>query len=135
MAITGVSETASTGNPEKSPAGIPKGQAAEPTLTPSPEPLPPYVIQVTPVPGEEQPLDAPLQVVFDQPMDANSVQAAFSIAPAVVGDFEWPLPHVMRFRPEETGFERATRYTATLEESARSQAGYSFASTPSAFWR
>ncbi len=123
MAITGVSETASTGNPEKSPASIPKGQAAEPTLTPSPEPLPPYVIQVTPVPGEEQPLDAPLQVVFDQPMDANSVQAAFSIAPAVAGDFEWPLPHVMRFRPEETGFERATRYTATLEESARSQAG------------
>ena len=73
MAITGVSETASTGNPEKSPAGIPKGQAAEPTLTPSPEPLPPYVIQVTPIPGEEQALDAPLQVVFDQPMDANSV--------------------------------------------------------------
>jgi hypothetical protein len=29
----------------------------------------------------------------------------------------------MRFRPGETGFERATRYTATLEESARSQAG------------
>ncbi|GAB4535341.1 MAG: hypothetical protein Kow0063_19530 [Anaerolineae bacterium] len=87
------------------------------------EPLPPYLIQVTPAPGEEQPLDAPLQLVFDQPMDASSVQAAFTIAPDVKGDFEWPFPHVMRFRPADTGFARATRYTVTLKDSARSQAG------------
>jgi uncharacterized protein YfaS (alpha-2-macroglobulin family) len=94
---------------------------AAPTL--APEPLPPQVIQVTPAPGEEQPLDAPLQVIFDQPMDVNSVQAAFSIAPAITGDFEWPFPHVLRFKPMGTGFERASRYTVTLKEDAHSQAG------------
>ncbi len=86
------------------------------------EPLPPQVIQVTPAPGEEQPLDAPVQVVFDQPMDPESVQAAFAIEPAVAGDFEWLTPRVMQFKPR-AGFERATRYAVTLEEKARSQAG------------
>jgi uncharacterized protein YfaS (alpha-2-macroglobulin family) len=92
--------------------------AARPT-----QPLPPQVLQVTPAPGEEQPLDAPLQVIFDQPMDAKSVQAAFTIAPAVAGDFEWPFPHVMRFKPMGSGFERAASYTVTLKEDARSQVG------------
>jgi len=86
------------------------------------EPLPPQVVQVTPAPGEEQPLDAPLQLVFDQPMDPASVQAAFAIEPSVPGEFEWPSPRVMQFRPK-TGFERATRYTVALGEEARSQAG------------
>jgi len=101
----------------------PRAQELETVATRPTEPLPPQVIQVTPAPGEELPLDAPLQVIFDQPMDANSVQAAFIIAPAVAGDFEWPFPHVMRFRPVGAGFERATRYTATLEDTASSQAG------------
>nr|MBC8253009.1 Ig-like domain-containing protein [Ardenticatenia bacterium] len=87
-----------------------------------PEPLPPRVVLVTPETGEEIPLDAPLQVVFDQPMDAAAVEAAFSIDPPVVGNFEWPLPHIMEFKPK-TGFERATRYTVRLEESGLSQAG------------
>jgi uncharacterized protein YfaS (alpha-2-macroglobulin family) len=86
-------------------------------------PLPPHVIQVTPAPGEEQPLDSPLQVIFDQPMDADSVQQAFRIQPDVTGDFEWPFPHVLRFKPMGTGFKRAAHYTVTLDEAARSQAG------------
>jgi hypothetical protein len=86
-------------------------------------PLPPQVIQVVPARGQEQPLDAPVQLVFDQPMDPASVQAAFSIEPPVAGDFEWPTPRTMRFEPAQGEFERATRYVAVLEESARSQAG------------
>jgi uncharacterized protein YfaS (alpha-2-macroglobulin family) len=124
-AIAAASGAASTGIQEGREADTTGDGVAGPTSPLSIEPLPPQVIQVTPVPGEEQPLDAPLQVVFDQPMDADSVQAAFSVAPAVAGDFEWPFPHVMRFRPTETGFERATRYTVTIEESARSQTGLS----------
>ena len=87
------------------------------------QPLPPQVVQATPAPGEEQPLDAPLQVTFDQPMDTGSVQSAFSILPTVSGDFEWPFPHIMRFKPAGAGFERAERYTVTLSQEARSQAG------------
>ena len=98
-----------------------------PTPTPIPPtplpPLPPQVIQVTPARGEEQPLDAPVQVVFDQAMDAETVEAAFTIEPAVSGDFEWPSSRTMLFKPARTGFERATRYTVALEENARSQAG------------
>ena len=93
-----------------------------PTPTPLP-PLPPQVIQVAPARGEEQPLDAPVQLVFDQAMDAETVEAAFTIEPDVSGDFEWPSPRMMQFKPARKGFERATRYTVALEEDARSQAG------------
>jgi hypothetical protein len=93
-----------------------------PTPTPLP-PLPPQVIQVAPVRGEEQLLDAPVQLVFDQPMDAASVEAAFTIEPAVAGDFEWLTPRMVQFKPAGVGFERATRYAVAVEEKARSQAG------------
>ena len=93
-----------------------------PTSTPLP-PLPPQVIHQSPARGEEQMLDAPVQLVFDQAMDAETVEAAFTIEPAVSGDFEWPGPRTMLFKPAKTGFERATRYTVALEENARSQAG------------
>ncbi len=116
--------TASLGRtPQRMEEATPAIQGAAATSTPAPEPLPPQVIQVTPAPGEEQPLSAPLQVIFDQAMDVRSVQAAFAIEPAIIGDFEWPFPHVMRFKPREAGFERAARYTVTLGEDARSQAG------------
>jgi len=90
-----------------------------PTSTPLP-PLPPQVIQVMPAQGEEQRLDAPLQLVFDQPMDAQTVEAAFTIEPSVSGDFEWPSDRVVQFKPRKKGFERATRYTVTLKDEARS---------------
>ena len=92
-----------------------------PTPTPLP-PLPPQVIQVTPPPGEELPLDAPLQLTFDQPMDPASVEAAFTIEPSVPGDFEWPSPRVMEFKPSGK-LARATQYTVILKENARSKAG------------
>ena len=95
---------------------------APPTPTPL-APLPPQVIQVTPARGEEQPLDAPVQLVFDQPMDPVSVQAAFTIEPAITGDIEWPTPRMMQFKPARAGFKRATRYSVTIKEDARGQAG------------
>jgi uncharacterized protein YfaS (alpha-2-macroglobulin family) len=93
-----------------------------PTPTPFP-PLPPQVIQVAPGRGQEQPLDAPVQLVFDQPMDAASVERAFTIEPSVAGDFEWPSPRLVQFQPTRGGLDRATRYTVALEKDARSEAG------------
>jgi len=77
-------------------------------------------VQVVPERGEEQPLDAPLQLVFDQPMDQESVEAAFTIEPAIAGEFEWPSDRTMRFKPLREGFKRATKYTVTVEDDARS---------------
>ncbi len=104
----------STPTPELTPT------QAEPTSTPLP-PLPPQVIQVAPARGEEQPLDAPLRLVFDQPMDEKTVEVAFSIEPAVAGEFEWVSPRTVQFKPAGEGFERATRYTVTIDEKASSE--------------
>ncbi len=98
-----------------------------PALTPAvlaqaSQPLPPRVLQFVPAPAEEQPLDAPLQLTFDQPMDAKSVQAAFRVEPPVEGSFTWPLPHIMQFKPSEP-LQRATRYVVTLGQEARSSSG------------
>ncbi len=103
---------------------IPQPATPTPATTPTtPAPLPPQVIQVSPARSEEQPLDAPVQLVFDQPMEPASVQAAFTVEPATGGDFEWPTPRIMQFKPARKGFERATRYTVALKKNARSQAG------------
>ena len=106
-------------------------QPVAPTVTPvtptaRPTPLPPVspqVIQMSPARGEEQLLDAPVQLVFDQPMDTDAVEAAFTIEPAVAGDLEWVTARMVQFKPAGKGFERATRYTISLKEVARSEAG------------
>jgi uncharacterized protein YfaS (alpha-2-macroglobulin family) len=92
------------------------------TATPTGEPLPPQVIYVVPDRGEEQQLDAPVQFVFDQAMDADSVEDAFSIEPKVSGEFEWVTDRVVQFEPR-AGFDRAERYTVVIEDEARSAHG------------
>ena len=57
------------------------------TSTPLP-PLPPQVIRIAPGRGEELLIDAPVQLVFDQAMDAETVEDAFSIEPSIPGRFE-----------------------------------------------
>ena len=88
----------------------------------SPDAVAPTVLQFTPAPGEEQPLEAPVQITFDQPMQPATVEAAFAIEPRVAGGFSWPLPHVMQWKPRQP-LERATRYTVTLSQDALSDAG------------
>jgi uncharacterized protein YfaS (alpha-2-macroglobulin family) len=92
------------------------------TATPEGEPLPPQVVYVAPGRGEEQQLDAPVQFVFDQAMDPESVEDAFSIEPKVSGDFNWVTDRVVQFEPRE-GFDRAEKYTVTIEDKAQSAQG------------
>jgi hypothetical protein len=100
-------------------------QVALPGLasTPAAE-TPPIVLQSSPQAGEEQPLDAPIEIVFDQPMDRASVERAFAIEPgaAVDGSFEWLDDQTLRFKFNE-GFERGQRYRVRVIETAQSQAG------------
>jgi uncharacterized protein YfaS (alpha-2-macroglobulin family) len=104
------------------PAILDGEPTSAPTATPEGEPLPPQVVYVAPARGEEQQLDVPVQFVFDQAMDADSVEDAFSIEPKVSGEFEWVTDRVVQFEPRK-GFDRAERYTVTIEDEARSARG------------
>ncbi|MBN1219630.1 MAG: Ig-like domain-containing protein [Anaerolineae bacterium] len=99
-------------------------EAATPTPTPTPQPIPPLIVRTNPERGEEQPIDAAIEIEFDQPMDHDSVEKAFAIEPgaSVDGVFEWVNDQTLRFSLKD-GFERNTRYKVRLIESARSAAG------------
>lgn len=91
--------------------------------TMSPTPLPPLTPRLTersPERGEEQPLDAPVILVFDQEMDATSVEAAFHIDPPVEGSLTWDDGRTLRFVPGTGGFSRDTSYRVTIDTTARS---------------
>lgn len=94
---------------------------APPTATPLPLP-PPRLLSRSPAPGEEQPLDAPIVLTFDQPMDRASVEAALSISPTLEGSFTWSDDRTVAFAPEP-GFERGRRYQVTVEKTARNVEG------------
>ncbi len=95
-----------------------------PTPSPTPQPIAPIVVRTAPERSEEQALDAPLEIAFDQPMDRDSVERAFAIEPgaSVDGAFEWVDDRTMRFALDD-GFERGQRYKVRVIESAKSRAG------------
>jgi len=110
--------------PTPTPSPLPPELTPTPTPTPLP-PVPPQVIGYTPEPGEEVGLTAPVEIVFDQPMDQASVEEAFTIQPAVAGRFEWPDPRTLRFTPVGEGFARGRLYKIALDTKAKSQRGLS----------
>ncbi len=87
-------------------------------------PVAPIVLRATPAPGQEQPLDAPLEITFDEPMDRASVEQAFSIEPGTEagGTFTWVNDQTLQFTPKG-GFERGQSYLVQIATSAKSQAG------------
>jgi uncharacterized protein YfaS (alpha-2-macroglobulin family) len=91
----------------------------------TPEPaVPPVVLRTAPAAGQEQPLDAPIEIAFDQPMDRASVEKAFSIQPApnTMGTFTWVNAQTVQFMPKG-GFERGQTYLVQIDTTAKSQAG------------
>lgn len=60
---------------------------------------PPVVVASAPGAGEEVPLDTPITLRFDQPMDQASVESAFAIEPVLDGDLSWPAPDTAVFTP------------------------------------
>ena len=62
--------------------------------------------------------NAPIKVVFTQPMDKASVEGAFHIEPLVKGKFEWNNNTLM-FYPE-SNFEIGKTYAVTVEKKAKS---------------
>ncbi|RMF35715.1 MAG: alpha-2-macroglobulin, partial [Chloroflexi bacterium] len=92
---------------------------------PPPTPLPPtnpIVVEYTPDRGEENRLDGPITLYFDQPMDRVSVEKAIRIQPAVEGKLVWLDDRTVQFRPTSR-LKRAQRYRVSVGQEARSKAG------------
>ncbi len=73
----------------------------------------PRVVDHLPFSGQELPLDGAIDIFFDQPMDHDAVEAAFSIVPSVEGSFRWLDAATLRFAPDET-LARGTEYRVTV---------------------
>ncbi|MFZ5916940.1 MAG: Ig-like domain-containing protein [Chloroflexota bacterium] len=113
-----------TALPTSTPAPTPTPAPTHtPTHTPTPlPPVAPRLAYFSPARGEEQSLDGNVVLVFDQPMNAAAVEAAFSIDPPVEGAFTWPDARTMIFAPK-AAFDRATPYRVRVDETAASDAG------------
>ncbi|MCP4426850.1 MAG: Ig-like domain-containing protein, partial [Chloroflexi bacterium] len=105
--------------PIPEPADTPEPVAA---VDPAAIDWPPQIVYSSPAPGEETLLDGAVTVRFDQPMDQNSVEAAFAIEPVVDGRFSWPRPDTLIFTPQ-SGLKRQQRYNVRIGENAKSANG------------
>ncbi len=92
-------------------------------------PYPPVLFDYEPRSGQEVAVDAVagaagpavIKLFFDQPMDRESVVAAFRVAPTLEGDFDWPDDATLVFRPR--ALAASTRYRVSLADGVRSVAG------------
>ncbi len=87
----------------------------------------PRVVEVTPADATEVPIDAPVTIRFDQPMDVGSVQQAFRLqipgSPALEGLFAWDERNTqMTFEPSEH-LIYGSSYEILVSEQARSAGG------------
>lgn len=61
-----------------------------------------------------------IRITFDQEMDAESVETAFSLSPTVPGATAWD-GNTFAFTPSGTGFRPGTTYQVTIAATARSK--------------
>jgi uncharacterized protein YfaS (alpha-2-macroglobulin family) len=111
-----------------------------PTNTPSPTPKPtndvvivddgapltPKVIWQEPGKGQDLPLDGVIELTFDQPMDRQSLESAWSLTSqegdVISGRFEWPSTLTVRFIPDQKLLS-GSEYKLDVATSAASQDG------------
>ena len=79
------------------------------------------VVSTSPDRGQEQLLAAPVTITFDQPMDAASTSAAFSIEPKASGDVRVKGNQLI-FSPTER-LKRDAEYVVNVGATASSAAG------------
>ena len=84
----------------------------------------PQVLAVQPYPGEEMALDSSLTIVFNQAMDQETVESAWSIDPHIEGVFHWDDNRTLSFIPVE-GWKRESTYTLTIGQTATATTGQS----------
>jgi len=121
-----------TYTPPAAPTNTPRPTAAPPTATPAGSPTPvdlgnlpmpaPRLLYFSPSWGEEQLLDAPIILTFDQPMDHATTEAAFAITPTVAGTFSWMGSRTVAFAPS-TPLLRGVLYRVQVAPTARNVSG------------
>ena len=84
--------------------------------------LSPIVVQRSPATGEEQAPDRPIEIVFDRPMNRDSVESAFQIFPAVGGAFNWVNDQIFQFQPQ-IDLNRGGIYDIVIDQRAQDIAG------------
>jgi uncharacterized protein YfaS (alpha-2-macroglobulin family) len=99
--------------------------------TPTPRPLGnPILVDRSPVNGEALPIDQPLQLLFDQPMDRASVEQALSVkagdGSVVAGKLQWSADNAAAFAPSAS-WSRAASYNVALTTDAKSSKGLALA--------
>ncbi len=92
------------------------------------EALPPKILATTPQGGQVIPVDAAMEVLFNQEMDQDATESAWRLldseGEAVPGSFDWPQPDALTFSPDQP-LDQAETYTAILATSAQSAQGVS----------
>ncbi|GAB4536316.1 MAG: hypothetical protein Fur0018_26920 [Anaerolineales bacterium] len=83
----------------------------------------PKVIAVQPDRQELLPLDAPITIQFNQPMDPASVEAALSISTAPALNTSWDDTFSTLTLTPARPLQYGTRYTLTIDAAARSAGG------------
>lgn len=86
--------------------GAPQSQAEGESLAATPtaieeQNLPPDVVEALPLAGSRIGLQEAITFYFNQPMDRESVEAAWQTDPAVAGDFSWRDDATITFTPRE----------------------------------
>lgn len=99
-----------------------ESQPAQPTTTSTVEPLPPALVESNPPPGSIIGMDAPITLIFNQPMERTSVEASLSIIPNLGGKFSWGDDRTLTFTTDAPLLPN-TRLELKLSTTARSQAG------------
>ncbi|HEV2694914.1 MAG TPA: alpha-amylase family glycosyl hydrolase [Verrucomicrobiae bacterium] len=84
------------------------------------KPLDPLVISNSPAhDATNVPVNVPVVLQFNKPMNTNSVQAAFSTTPSISGTFTWSAAHdTMTFAPAGSGFSALATVVVHLTNSA-----------------
>lgn len=97
-----------------------------PTVTPRPTA---QLLETFPVDGDEGvPLDAPLTLRFNQPVEAEWVRAHLAVSPTVEGEIEQLDPATVVFRNE--GWQAETRYVVRWSASPQDSVEIRFATFP-----
>ena len=90
-------------------------------IPPLPDRAAPILVARSPEPGQALDPGAPIELVFDRPMDRASVAAALSVA-GVTGAIEWPDARTVRFVPSAP-LQRNSTYEVFLRETAKGEDG------------
>ena len=85
---------------------------------------PPGVVSTFPTSGATGvPTNTQIRVTYSEPMDTASAEAAFHIAPAVTGAFEWVGDNAVMYWKPDTLLSVQTSYTFSVDTTATNVAG------------